>query len=99
MRRTTTHAIAVFFLLSASTLASAQSNDTPAAGVGQPGSAGAGLYGSVNSVDQLRSRLRAEGYGNVQIVKKDAAGWSATASKDGREVSINVDNSGRILTR
>ncbi len=41
--------------------------------------------------DQVKARLDAAGYSNVRIVRREGDHFDAKATKDGKEVSLDVD--------
>ncbi len=46
---------------------------------------------------QAKSRLEANGYSNVGVLKKDDNGvWKGTASHSGKQVNVSVDYRGNI---
>ena len=63
------------------------------------GTVGSGTSAQVTDQAQVKQQLEQQGYTNVQNVRKDGAGWTAKANKDGQQVTVNVDNSGQIKTR
>ena len=103
MMKTALTAAAV--LLSVSSLALAQTSPTsPSARPGTPApsgtttSPGAGATGSGSSSisgEQIKDALEQQGYSQVQV-QPGSAGHSVTAMKDGKQVRLNVDASGRV---
>lgn len=55
--------------------------------------------GQLNSRAQVKQQLEAEGYTGIHNVHENQNGWSAEASKNGQQVSVNVDHSGRVETQ
>jgi hypothetical protein len=43
------------------------------------------------TADQVRSRIEAAGYTNVQDIRREGDHFDAKATKDGRQVSLDVD--------
>lgn len=43
--------------------------------------------------------LQSRGYTNVQNLKKDPGGWTATAMKNGQRINIDLDTAGGIHER
>jgi hypothetical protein len=50
-------------------------------------------------VQELVAKLGAAGYSQVREIKSSAEGTSAKATKNGKEVSLVVDSSGKIQER
>ena len=49
---------------------------------------------------QARSRLEAQGFGNVTELRKDDQGiWRGKAQKDGKSVSVGIDYKGTVQTQ
>jgi periplasmic protein CpxP/Spy len=49
---------------------------------------------------QARSRLEAQGFGNVTELRKDEQGiWRGKAQKDGKSVSVGIDYKGTVQTQ
>jgi hypothetical protein len=48
---------------------------------------------------ELIAKLEAAGYSQIRDIKSTAEGTSVKATKDGKEVSIVVDSSGKIQER
>jgi hypothetical protein len=68
-------------------------------GAMKPDTSGATLPGANRAVQneaQVTQQLKASGYSNVQDVHKSGDGWVAKAIKNGKQVSLNIDNSGKI---
>jgi hypothetical protein len=80
-------------LIAASPLALAQttskSHDTGSA-------ASAQASASVTTETQVKQKIEAAGYNNVTGIKKDHDGWRAEASKNGKQVALDVDRSGKV---
>lgn len=58
--------------------------------------------GSGSVADEATARARAEGMGytNVAALSKNAAGvWMGSAKKDGRDVTVMIDATGRVSTK
>lgn len=55
--------------------------------------------GQMNSRAQVKQQLQAEGYTDIHNVHKNQNGWTAEASKNGQQVAVNVDHSGRVETQ
>lgn len=58
--------------------------------------------GSGSVTDEATARARAEGMGytNVAALSKNAAGvWMGSAKKDGRDVTVMIDATGRVSTK
>ena len=51
---------------------------------------------SITTEAQARSRLEAEGYSDIQDLKKDRDGWVGKAMKNGKRVAVDVDKDGDI---
>lgn len=52
------------------------------------------------SSDGAFSTLLEHGYRNISVLTKDAEGrWAGTATKDGKTVSVAVDNKQRIIAK
>jgi hypothetical protein len=51
---------------------------------------------AIHSEADVKQKLESQGYSNVTDVKKDKDGYTAKAMKDGKQVSLDVDNSGKI---
>jgi hypothetical protein len=43
------------------------------------------------TADQVRTRIEAAGYTNVQDIRREGDHFDAKATKDGRQVSLDVD--------
>jgi hypothetical protein len=94
-------------LLSLSTLALAQTSTTtpssrPAApgassSTPSPGSSGSGSSSDPAALtgDQIKGALEERGYSNVQV-QRSGPGHDVTAMKDGKQVRLNVDPTGRV---
>jgi hypothetical protein len=49
---------------------------------------------------QARSRLEAQGFGNVTELRKDDQGiWRGKAQRDGKSVSVGIDYKGTVQTQ
>jgi hypothetical protein len=48
--------------------------------------------------DQVKARLEAAGYTNVQIVRRDGTHFDAKAIKGGKQVSLDVDGKTGVIT-
>jgi hypothetical protein len=48
---------------------------------------------------QVKQRLEADGYSDVSDVHKDKDGWTAKAQHNGKQVTVDVDSTGKIETR
>jgi hypothetical protein len=60
----------------------------------QPPSSGSQTM--MNSEEQVRTRLQSEGYTQVGDIKREGNGWQAKATKDGRQMTLNIDQQGQI---
>ena len=58
-------------------------------------SSGSGASGKMNAAD-LKSHLEKEGYSGVTDIQPDANGYTARATRDGKEVSLNIDAAGKV---
>ena len=63
------------------------------------GTARSGTSAAITDQAQVKQQLERQGYTNVQNVRKDHAGWTAKAKKDGQQVTVNVDGNGQVVTR
>jgi hypothetical protein len=49
---------------------------------------------------QARSRIEADGFGDVKSLRKDSKGvWHATAMKDGRVENVYLDYQGKVYSK
>jgi periplasmic protein CpxP/Spy len=66
-----------------------------------PQTTGAGEPGANSFTEaQARSRLEAQGFGNVTELRKDDQGiWRGKAQKDGKSVSVGIDYKGTVQTQ
>jgi hypothetical protein len=102
MMKTALTAAAV--LLGVSTLAVAQTSPTapstrpatpaPSGTTTSPGTGASGSGSPSISSEQIKSALEQQGYSQVQV-KPSSGGHSVTAMKDGKQVKMEVDSSGR----
>lgn len=61
-----------------------------------------GISGQANSQlseAQVKQKLQAAGYTSVTNLRKDRDGWTADAMKNGQQVALDIDKSGRIEPR
>jgi hypothetical protein len=104
-------AAAAALVLGASALATAQTSTTPSPSSSSPpaqaapssGSSTAGSGSTTMSESDIKKRLEQQGYSDVKL-KDDASSsakgdWSGTAKKGGKEVSIQVDASGKVTEK
>ena len=93
-------AVSAALCFGASSLALAQSSATsPSADPsgGQSAAAGSGTSSQMTASEQEAQRkMESQGYTQVRDVKSTAEGISAKAMKDGKEVSLTIDSSGRV---
>ncbi len=113
MRKITTTALTAAFAVALGSAAMAQAMDptspsAPEASVGSastndtmsPGSSATpSPMRSVATASQVKTKLEASGYSNVQAVRKGVSGWTASATKDGKSVRVAVDQHSNIMTR
>lgn len=88
MIRLTTSATAAAFLLAASSLAVAATNHAVTARSGSS-------TGGINKT-QAMSEIQTDGYTNVQDLRRDKSGWTATAMESGKPVSLHIDSLGNV---
>jgi hypothetical protein len=109
MRKITSAAAVTALLIGASSLAMAQTatpGTVPGTGAGAPpalGSSGAagsnGMSSSKTAIKteaQAKQKLEASGYANIANVHQAGDGWAAKAMKNGEQVSVLIDASGKI---
>lgn len=109
MIRITTAAIAAAALIGASSLAMAQTQTPQSTTPMPPDSRGSAnspntTTGAVSGTSKMRitteaearTRLEADGYTNIQDLKPDHDGWRGMATKNGKQVSVDVDKDGSV---
>lgn len=55
--------------------------------------------GQVASATDVKAKLEASGFTNVQSIHKAKAGWTAVAEQNGKRVHVAVDDHGNIATQ
>jgi hypothetical protein len=88
MIKLTTSATAAAFVVAASSLAFAATNHT---GTARSGSSTAGI-----NKTQAINEIQTDGYTNVQDLRKNKGGWTATAREGGKPVSLHIDSLGNV---
>jgi len=88
MIKLTTSAAAAAFVVAASSLAFAATNH---AGTARSGSSTAGI-----NKTQAMNEIQTDGYTNVQDLRKNKGGWTATAQEGGKPVSLHIDSLGNV---
>jgi hypothetical protein len=48
---------------------------------------------------QVKQKLQDDGYSNLRDLHKDAKGWSAKGTKNGKEMTVDVENTGKIQAK
>jgi len=108
MRKITSAAAVTALLIGASSLAMAQTSmpgSVPGTGAGAPTLGSSGASGSakmstsasaIKTEAQAKQKLEASGYTNVANVHQAGDGWAAKAMKNGEQVSVLIDASGKI---
>jgi protein CpxP len=99
-------AIAAALMMGVSGIALAQTSTPtspsapPAASTTAPPSTTAGsgssMPSAIHTEADVKQRLEHEGYSQVTDVKKDKDGYTAKAMKGGKQVSVDVDQKGKI---
>jgi hypothetical protein len=76
---------------------SATTNPSADSKMGQGAAAGSGTSsGMTESEQQAQKNLENQGYTQVRDVKSTAEGISARAMKDGKDVALTIDSSGKV---
>jgi hypothetical protein len=89
--------IAAALLFGAASLAMAQSQTATDPSGDHDTSVGAGTPSPVRpSETEIKTKLENAGYSQVRDVKSTAEGFSAKATKQGKEVLLIIDSNGRI---
>jgi hypothetical protein len=102
-------AAAAALVLGASAMATAQTSTTPSPSGTQAspsattGSSTAGSGSTTMSESDIKKRLEQQGYSDVKL-KDDASSaqkgdWTGTAMKGGKQVTIEVDGSGKVTEK
>ncbi len=106
MFKMTSSAIAAALFFGASSLAMAQSTTSAPSATpapierSAPGSTNlSGSSSAMMNEAQVKQRLEADGYSSVSDVRKDKDGWSAKAMHNGKNVTVDIDNSGKIESK
>lgn len=93
-------AMASALLLGAGSLAHAQSSTSSSPSTrSSSSSALSGSSSAPMNEAQVKQRLEADGYSDVSDVHKDKDGWTAKAQHNGKQVTVDVDSTGKIETR
>lgn len=69
---------------------------SPGASLGSMGSSSSGSQSSSMTEDQVKAKLRAEGYSDFPGVHQQGSNWTATAKKGGQSMQVTVDSSGTV---
>ena len=106
MYKLTTSAIAAALFVCASSIAIAQTSPAgpPSAGSSNPSSPATTAPAGTTSLPaaaalteaQVKQKLEADGYTNIHDLQRGKDGWNAKAMHNGKQVSVAVDNDGRI---
>jgi hypothetical protein len=96
-------AYAAVFFLGASPLALAQSTTSPSSTsspAGQSATEGSGASSQMGTAEKdLIMKLERDGYAQVRDIRSTPEGTTAKAMKDGKEVSLVIDSSGKVKER
>ncbi len=55
--------------------------------------------GQVATQSQVKAKLEANGYTDIQSVHKSTSGWTASAAKNGKHMRVAVDNQDNITVQ
>jgi hypothetical protein len=72
------------------------STSTEAPNTSATGSSGSSSGAMKLSEQDVRKKVESEGYTNVSDIKQDRNGYTAKAMKGGKEVTLDVDNTGKV---
>jgi hypothetical protein len=96
-------ASAAAFFLGASPLALGQSTTSPSSTsspAGQSATEGSGASSQMSTAEKdLTMKLQRDGYTRVRDIHSTAEGTTAKAMRDGKEVSLVIDSSGKVKER
>jgi len=64
-----------------------------------PGTSNARSGASAMSETQIKQKLQTEGYSNITGLRQEKGTWVGKAKKDGKEITVDVDQSGRVMAK